>query len=256
MAQPGVTPGAVFEFHAARAKVGGWPGNNTDPTSTIHDGSGNGNDGTLNNFAYTTASGWDGTGTLADPYWLVLDGTDDYVLLPDIGGPGTGFTLEAWVMNPAAATGVYIGEGNSASDTPYIYLGQTSDRTTRLRWVDGAGNDTSLYGAELSATGPHHVIATWDGANAVSLTVDDGTPATDTWTKGATTINRAALGCRIRTGVSYHLNGGLLVARKYDVALDATARGVNYDAGYLWTPESSVTPPSSVVRPHYGRRAA
>lgn len=222
-----IVSGAVLDYRAALAKNGTEPGNNVDPTSTLADVSGNGNDGTLTNFAYTTASGWDGTGTADDPHALVHDGTDDYVLLPDLGGVGTGFTLEAWVFNVAAATGVYICEGNSASDTPYIYLGQTSDRTTRLRWVDDAGNDTSLYGAELSATGPHHVIGKWDGTTA-TLTVDDGTPATDTWTKGATTINRAALGCRIRTGVSYHLNAGLLVTRKYATALTAAGVAQNF----------------------------
>jgi len=48
--QPGVTPGATFEFHAARCNGGGLPGINSPLTVIAKDTSGNGNDATLVGF--------------------------------------------------------------------------------------------------------------------------------------------------------------------------------------------------------------
>lgn len=63
--QPGVVPGAVFEFHAAKAAGGLTPGVNAPLTTQAFDTSGNGNHGTLTNFAGTPASGYAGaTGSL------------------------------------------------------------------------------------------------------------------------------------------------------------------------------------------------
>jgi len=73
-----VVAGSVLHLKAELAKTGTLPGNNGDPTATWDDLAATG-DGTLHGFAYTTASGWDGDGTIGDPYRLVFDGTDDYV---------------------------------------------------------------------------------------------------------------------------------------------------------------------------------
>ncbi|HRZ10703.1 MAG TPA: hypothetical protein P5319_12525, partial [Gemmatimonadales bacterium] len=68
--QPGVTPGAILELHAARANGGVSPGINDPLTTEWYDTSGNGHHGTLVGFAGTTASGWS-----ADPYRLVFEST-------------------------------------------------------------------------------------------------------------------------------------------------------------------------------------
>lgn len=69
-----VVPGAILELHAARAFGGVSPGVNSPLTTQWYDTSGHGNHGTLTNFAGTTASGYAGSGTLADPYRLVFNG--------------------------------------------------------------------------------------------------------------------------------------------------------------------------------------
>ncbi len=48
-------------------------------TTSWKDLSGNSNNGTLPNFALTTASGWDGNNIHSNPSKLTFDGANDYV---------------------------------------------------------------------------------------------------------------------------------------------------------------------------------
>ena len=110
MTQP--VAGAVLDLRAYLARNGTTPGNNDDPTAEWHDVSGNANHGTLTGFAGTTASGWAGTGTLADPYRLVSqDLADKHVLVAPSAslnsvGPAS-FTVEAVWKLPTGAVNAW-----------------------------------------------------------------------------------------------------------------------------------------------------
>ena len=128
--QPGAVAGAVYEFHASRARMGTRPGANDPLTTEAFDTSGSGNHGTLTTFAGTTTSGWDGSGTLADPHRLVFDGTSDYVALPDLGAcEDKVFTYEAWAATTSAAQVWAVMEDNG---------GRGSSGRPRIQWRQGA----------------------------------------------------------------------------------------------------------------------
>ena len=91
--------GAVFDALPTKAKGGSLVGNNLDPTSSYQETSDNVAVGTLTNYAYTSASGWGGSGSPVDPFCLVGDGTNDYVTFGDISACdfGTGaFSVGVW----------------------------------------------------------------------------------------------------------------------------------------------------------------
>lgn len=163
--QPGVVPGAVYEFHAAKAALGTGPGINSPLTTQAFDTSLNGNHGTLTNFGVQTP--WAGTGTAADPYRLVLDGGNDYVNVLDAASlrPGLGdYTAEIWVYAPWTVSSSFSGLLFKGMTTlaPIGTWGiltfgtSTSILTCQDASVGGAYNLNAQFPA-LSA-GLHHIV--------------------------------------------------------------------------------------------------
>ncbi len=70
-----VTDGLALFLHAAKNTQGEYSDNST----SWYDLTGNGNNGSLYNYAYNTSSGWVGDNTTTTPTVLLSDGTDDYV---------------------------------------------------------------------------------------------------------------------------------------------------------------------------------
>jgi len=195
----GIPDGYTFDAVPALAKLGKYPGNNTDPTSVYQDAYSVLVSGTLSGFGYTTASGWAGSNSPADPSCLVGDGVNDYVDFSDVNACdfGTGaFTVRTWVKLGAVPIGttaiagkVSSGQGWTvailSSGKVYGYVGasvanyraQTGSTVLTLGvWYHvtmvyaGSGGDIALYvngvAETLTAAG---AVGAWNTSNAASL---------------------------------------------------------------------------------------
>jgi len=234
-------------LEAALANGGVGPGLNSPLTTTFKDLSGLGNNGTLTNFGFTTASGWAGSGTSADPYRLVFDGTNDYVAVPTLHAcDDKVFTYEAWFMRSGApsATGDVVGEANSASSNTYpyarIYIG--TDGKPHLIVVDANVASVNIGGpASVCDGAPHHVVGTGDGTYA-RLYVDGALVAGPTaLPPGSMATGWTTVGVSRQSSVpyyNYYLSGGLAVARIYDRTLSDAEVATNRAAGYVLAPRT------------------
>jgi hypothetical protein len=233
----------VLYLEAALANGGIGPGLNSPLTTTFKDLSGSGNNGTLTNFAGTPASGYAGSGTMADPYRLVFDGTDDYMAVPTLNAcDDKVFTYEAWYMNAnlPSTTGYIVGEANAADANTYprSALFVYTDGKPHFFVVDANNAQANLVGpASVCDGAAHHIVGTADGTYA-RLYVDGVLVA------GPTALPSGALGPTGWTTVgaqrhgttpyyTYYLSGGLAVARIYDRTLSAAEVAANRAAGYV-----------------------
>ena len=225
----GAVPGFVLELTGAYAKAGAAPGINA--WTDWRDLSGGGNDGVLTNQAGTTASGWAGSGTTADPYRLVFDGVDDYVALPLLGElPTKLLTHEAWIKTTSVGDEVVLGEthnsGAPASDL-YVLAG---GRVGFNIWND-AGTQISVSATENYHDGAwHHLVGTCDGSlmHCYWDGVEIGTPAAPP--SGVITVADITLG-QFAALNGYCFAGSIAVARIYPFALSAAQVAQNYAAG-------------------------
>jgi hypothetical protein len=227
--QPGTVAGALVELHAARASDGERPADNADAETEFFDTSGSGNHSALTTFGFTTASGWAGTGTLADPYRLVFDGASDYVVTPPMTMAGTGYTYELWYSRDAAGT----------SWQSLIDAGAWGPKTY---WLDDGTLLVGVYthiNTQWSATvatgvfpaGMNHWMLVVDNVamtaqsvmNGVASAHEDLTDAAAMLTAQAVTFGA---GCPV----------SIAVARIYPFALTAPQVARNYAVGYLWPP--------------------
>jgi len=248
-------------LEAALANGGVGPGLNSPLTTTFKDLSGLGNNGTLTNFGFTTASGWAGSGTSADPYRLVFDGTNDYVAVPTLHACDDKiFSYEFWFMRSGApsAIGALASEANSASANlypytlPYIF----TDGTPRLQVKDAAGTQVQIICTVNVCDGAwHHIVGTADGTY-MYLYVDGvlkggptALPSGALGPTGWTTVG--ALRANSTPGFWYYLSGGVAVARIYDRTLSAAEVATNTAAGYTLLPRGGgrfLRLPGGVIR--------
>ena len=185
--------------------------------------------GTLTNFGFTTSSGWAGSGTSADPYRLVFDGTNDYVAVPTLNAcDDKAFTYEAWYMRSGApsVTGDLIAEGNAADANTYprAELAIYTDGRVRFLTCGTTGVPVNVYSPASVCDGAwHHIVATADGTYA-RLYVDGllvaGPTALLSGSLGPTGwMTIGALRANSTPGFWYYLSGSLAVARIYDRTL-------------------------------------
>lgn len=215
-----IPPDYIFRVHPHLAKQGIWPGNNVDPTSTVQEISDYRATGTTSGIAFTSASGWSGSNSPADPACLTFDGTSDYVSFGDLAqldlGAGartvTGWfkvgvapSNYVWVFNKQGGSTAWLGWnfGLTASSQLTAQLTQNSG-ATQFRgayttatvsvgvWYHGAavyagsGGDWTLYlngtSQALTATG---AAGAWNADNS-NLACLGGRPATsDSWWSGS-----------------------------------------------------------------------
>jgi hypothetical protein len=247
VSQPGVVAGALVEYHAARAKAMTAPGNNVDPTAVFADTGGGGHDGTLGGFAYTTASGWAGTGTLSDPYRLVFD--VDYLTMPYVAAANVKIvTYDVWVLFTSTASVKQIMGASAAAGNGYISLRLQSGGYVRFAMGNDAGAAVGINSSlTLNDGTPHHVVATCDGTD-MRIFVDGALRSTPTaCPTGTLTLNQSALGKDLKTaGRDYP--GAIAVARKYGVGFTLADAAQNYAAGPCW----AVAPTVTTQAPHKG----
>ena len=225
--QPGVTPGAILELNASKANGGTTPGINSPLTTTWADTSGNGNNGTLTNFAGTTASGWAGTGTIGDPYSAVFDGVNDRVATTVSDMNSHNITLEAWVKLTAvnSSKGVLIlGAMGGLFDWYSGYLDAlvwgVGTPDYRAVHIAVAMNDNSLHHI-VATIGPQYMRSYRDGVYKGQVDIVNGFSIND-----AGSI--VELGSR--QGAAWW-NGALPLARVYPFILSDSQVAQNYNVG-------------------------
>jgi len=238
MSQPGVVAGAVYEFHAARARIGKSPGVNSPLTTALFDTSGNANHGTLINCDGTE---WGGTGTLADPYALTFNGTDEYMTVPVLSAADTReFTYEAWVLIPSipAENSFVVQEAENGYNKHAALIANATTGYGRISVDYGDIVTCGNVAPNICDNVVHHIIGTADGTS-LRYYVDQVLKA------GPTALPADSMtSVRTRLGVSEtdtayltaFLPGSILVARIYPFGLSVSEVEQNFDAGYLWTP--------------------
>jgi Concanavalin A-like lectin/glucanases superfamily len=127
---------------------------NEGSLTTVHDASGNGNNGTLQGGASWTTSGRYGNA-------ISFNGTNAYVNVPNSSSLQltTAMTLEAWI-NASVRTGVWRDVIYKGNDNYYLEGDSTSSKP-----VTGGKNIGDLFGTGALATNTWiHVAGTYDGA--------------------------------------------------------------------------------------------
>jgi len=230
--------GLVHEY-VAKLATGTGPGVNAGPTTTWVDNVGT-NDVTLRNtagnFGWTTSSGWAGSGTAADPYRLVCDGTGDYGTFAATPSPistagyGGAFSVELWTFNTAdpAASGWYFRDRVTANTGVYAYLNSADDKLT---WSIGNGS-APLYPTEnVGLTGfdasPLHHLLTYDGTTVTPYR--NGSAQTSARAFGFQPNNDATTLCHTSTAGT----AVICTVRFYSICLTPTQAAANYAAGVL-----------------------
>lgn len=233
--QPGVTPGAVLELHAAKANGGSGPGINSPLTTTWADTSGNGNNGTLTNFA---GSPWSGVGTSSNPYGLVFDAattcTVSYAPTNTFSTPGNMIgTAEMWVMKPVsdfANTRVFWREWGPTSNeaSSLVINGNTGQGRLVIRTETTQYNIGSI-GPNLGDGYWHHLVGVVNGTTGYFY-ADGALIAQQALPPGTLITTKGNVG---------YANGGYLVGsvtvmRIYPFSLTASQVTTNYNTGPDW----------------------
>lgn len=240
MMQPGAVPGAVYEFHAAKAALGTGPGINAPLTTQAFDTSGNLNHGTLTNFS--GESPWLGAGTIADPYRLAFDpaAPADYIALPNLGVGSTGdCAYEAWFKDDSAYANVtrwIMCESVGSIRWGMYSFGSGIGFQTRDATVS---TFTPLFGNFASDGLWHHVLA-GVASGYLKLFIDgvdrSGAPVA---ARPPATFTTSQIGAR---GGIESWNGGIAVGRQYRFAPTLAMAQQNRNAGPLWAPAVSGLP--------------
>lgn len=225
--QPGVTPGAILELHAAKANNGNGPGINSPLTTTWKDTSGNGNNGTLTGFGGETP--WAGAGTPSDPYRLAFNGVDEEVPRYIEGLDAHAATAEVWVQfdtnsYPNSAP-TKLGYATIFSDIGYsgVIAAQT--------WSSDWQQIRTIYSPAIADGFPHHLVMTL-GAQYMKLYCDgEFIGQADILTDfPMPPLGEVGLG---RTGWGYW-EGATALARVYPFVLSAAQVTTNYSKGPSW----------------------
>jgi len=240
--QPGVTPGAVLELHAARADGGIGPGVNSPLTTTWYDTSGNGNNGTLANFGGSQTSGWSGSGTALDPYRLSFTLGDlsnrDIVSTNALVRIGSQ-THEAWVRSPSSTTykdGLLFTHRDSQTGGAFLPRGVSGGQTQPLLYLNGSNFRYWENGSWQTDGEWHHIIVIISGELASDISSSylyvDNVVQSPTQTYLSSNPLSYAFG--VRLGHTNYITDSIAVFRAYPFALTPEQITANYNAGTEW----------------------
>jgi len=242
-----VSAGLVAEYVGKWAKVGSAPGNNSDPTSTWDDLTGV-NDGTAGTFAWNdTTSGWDGDGSVADPYRLLMngDGTDNVRSAVEVvkNAGTTGFTFEAWMRvpednttwpNPQCAV-CQIDVGGTYQVAYIGFSGSSYPNKAILYYRPRDGSGVTAQQAITVGSGIHHIVGTLQtGSGNMKVYVDGSNSGATNGTANTPTANDSynlGIGGMYAGSWSYPYKGEVATARVYARPLTASEVAQNYAAG-------------------------
>ena len=173
----------VLDARASLASSGTGPYAAAATTSPWYDHSANAYNGVLTNGPI-----WRCAGTLADPYCLELDGTNDYV---DFGagsryqilGNGNSWSVEVWfkTSNANATNRGLFDTFVSGSGGWAVVVGTAQQFRVVLAKINGAASDALVSTATVNDGNWHHGVVTYNGSTkALKVYVDAGTPDTKT----------------------------------------------------------------------------
>lgn len=202
---------------------------NNDDTLGIVDTVGN-NQGDMNNFCMTEASGWDGDGSASDPYSLVFDGTDDYVDCGDLSvAEDWGFAYECEFITSGAGIEALIAEGSSASDTPYVYM-YLEDGVVKVASQNDAAETGALTGAATALTdGARHVAVLDVSSGTGQIYVDGAVSGSSGALAGGTiSLNVAAIGSLLKAAATLPFDGAVVKARFYSASIGQAGTAQNF----------------------------
>lgn len=203
--------------------VGIWSFDEGSGTTAL-DGSGYGNNGTINGASYSNSTPHSIAGIGSGKYSLSLDGVNDYVDAGNLGNFYSQGTIEFW-MNPSVVenwrnpfTTKYNGgnagirfEESSAGAFAAIIGDDTGD-------FGGAGNVYLSSG--LTANRWYHVVLTWDvGSNRALGYLDGVQKFNEAHTKWPTTLPAVAIGQGISLDTERFWKGLIDEVRIYEKAL-------------------------------------
>ena len=205
--------------------------NSDGDAATWNDLSGNGNDGTLTGFAYTSASGWGGDGSAAARYCLALDGSDDRVVLPVLDAPSDkACTYEAWFRGSSAKSCHILFVGTA---TEYLYLGLAMGGYPIAGYKDSAAANYLCYPSsgtwDVFDGEWHHVGVVLDG-DKLSVYLDGVCIASRSdLSSGTLTPTVSTIGRNEFATPGGYLLGDLAAVRVHSTALsdDDMAQGWN-----------------------------
>jgi len=171
----GLLGGEVLSYHPSRHDVGVLPDTvlQLDGSTGVTDQSPAGNDGTYNGGMGVT----DGK--------FVLDGTDDYLSVPNAGefSSGESFTVAARVkvsaLPPFASSLVVKGYGSAGEDQPWWMLLLDGAGAVGLQTRNAAAATSTATGGDISDGEWHFVTGVYDAvANTLTTYVDASSVAT------------------------------------------------------------------------------
>jgi hypothetical protein len=185
---------------------------------------------------------------------LTFDGSNDYLMVNPVVASDTSFTVAAWFKTTGTTTQYIYGEGNSGISTPYFGVTVNSSTIGFLHHDDATGSASGSYAATANNGNWHHVAVVREAAKTYKVYFDGSLKGTATAAAGpgATTVNRAAIGCYLRSSRTNLFKGTIDDVRIYDNALNATEvldlyNGINsaptVDAG----PNRSITWPTKTA---------
>jgi hypothetical protein len=193
-------PGLAAAYHFNEGYAGG---DNLEGGSSLEDGSGNGNEGTLFNFALNGAtSNWAAPGGVttgnacetAPPIpaaALNFDGANDYIDVSPLVPYSSDFTVEGWIKTSSVAGPSIFGWGNSTVNG-YVHAGLNNGRL-RLAIGDGNGID-QMDGNTLVNDDQWHHVAFVKSGTSVSFYLDGNADGTASTSLSPATITSTIIG--------------------------------------------------------------
>lgn len=114
-------------------------------------------------------------------------------------------------VNAAAQSNMRVfSEGNSGTDTQFYSLGTGLAGTSKQRLLivnNAGGTDLDVQGTITAFDSTWKVITYIDTGSAYAFRVNGQDSGSGSYSRGATTLNVAALGCLLRTGATRFITG-------------------------------------------------
>jgi prepilin-type N-terminal cleavage/methylation domain-containing protein len=185
------------------------------------------NTGTLNGFNFDSTSGWRSGPSCVSGGCLQLDGTDDYVTIPnDLTGGFSEITVEAWVKGSQAAN-LFVAPGNAIilhfRGAGFYLVAEDGTVSNYLGWSSAPELDKWI-----------HLVATWNGTKMALYQNGSKQSSTRDWSGGTTgkLLSSGAfyIGKYFNAGQPY-FKGQIDDVRVYKQALTLTQIRSDYLAG-------------------------
>jgi hypothetical protein len=219
-----VTSGLVLNMDAANAKQGLAPYSNGCASSDLgwFDLSSSSLPGSLLNFSSCgSSSGWVGAGSVASPYALAFDGSNDYASLGATVAPATGLTISAWIKPASTTAGIIYFSGPKTGCSPSSKDLRTSGG--KLQVFVGCGSTISSTGS-LTTGSWAHVGWVFDSNKKTTLYINGSldTSAVDNASGQSMGTGNDMIGANYDSGsITKYFNGSISALQLYNAELTA-----------------------------------